>query len=72
LKDHKSQPPKVNVKARSNVATIMKSKRNKVKTINIVQAQDEEIYLIFNLECKHAALSRVIPHGLPTKSQCST
>jgi hypothetical protein len=27
---------------------------------------------MFDLEYMHAALSRWIPHGLPTKSQCST
>jgi hypothetical protein len=32
------------------VATIMTSKRNKVERINIVQAQVEELYFIFNLE----------------------
>jgi hypothetical protein len=50
----------------------MKSKRSEVATINIVQAQVEEMYFIFNLECRHAALLRGIPHGLPTKSQYST
>jgi hypothetical protein len=50
----------------------MKSKRNEVARINIVQAQVEEMYFIFNLECRHATLSRRIPHGLPTKSKCST
>jgi hypothetical protein len=51
------------------VATILKLKEIR---INIVQAQDEEMYFIFNLEYRHATLSRGIPHGLPTKSQCST
>jgi hypothetical protein len=37
-----------------------------------VQAQVEEMYFIFNLEYRCVALSRGIPHGLPTKSQCST
>jgi hypothetical protein len=50
----------------------MKSKRSEAATINIVQAQVEEIYFIFNLGCRHAALSRGIPLGLPTKSHCST
>jgi hypothetical protein len=50
----------------------MKSKSNEVAAINIVQAQVEEMYFMFNLECRHAALSRGIQHGLPTKSQCST
>jgi hypothetical protein len=43
-----------------------------VATINIVQAQIEELYFIFNLEYRYAALLRGIPHGLPIKSQCST
>jgi hypothetical protein len=37
-----------------------------------MQAQVEEKYFIFNLEYRNAALSREIPHGLPTKSQYST
>jgi hypothetical protein len=37
-----------------------------------VQAQVEEIYFIFNLECRHATLSRGMHNGLPIKSQCST
>jgi hypothetical protein len=43
-----------------------------VAIINIVQAQVEEMYFIFNLEYMHVTLSGRIPHGLPTKSQCST
>jgi hypothetical protein len=72
VKYSKSQPLKVNAKARSNVATLIKSKRNEVVTINLVQAQVEEIHFLFNVEYRHAALSRGIPHGLSTKSQCST
>jgi hypothetical protein len=48
----------------------MKSKRDEVTTINIMQAQVEELYFIFSLEYMCAALSRAIPHGLPIKSQC--
>jgi hypothetical protein len=48
----------------------MKSKRNKVATITNIQAKVEEMYFIFNLECRHAALTRGILHGLLTKSQC--
>jgi hypothetical protein len=33
-----------------------------------VQAHVIEMYFIFNLECRHAALSRGILHGLPIKS----
>jgi hypothetical protein len=62
LKNHKSQPLRVNGKARSHVATINKSKRSEVATINIVQAQVEEMYFIFNIECRHE---------LPIKSQYS-
>jgi hypothetical protein len=40
-------------------------------TINIVQAQVEGIYFIVNLQYMYTTLSRGIPHGLPTKSQCS-
>jgi hypothetical protein len=72
VKYSKSQPLRVNSKAKSNVATLIKSKRNGVTIINIVQAQVEELYFIFNLECRHAALSRGILHRLPIKSQCST
>jgi hypothetical protein len=43
-----------------------------VARINLMQAQVEEKYFIFNLEYRNAALSREIPHGLPTKSQYST
>jgi hypothetical protein len=43
-----------------------------VARLNIVKAHVEEKYFIFNLEYKNAALLRGIPHGLPTKSQCST
>jgi hypothetical protein len=63
---------RVSAKARSHVAIFMKSKRNEVTTINIVQTQVEKMYFICNIKCRHAALSRGIPHGLPTKSQCST
>jgi hypothetical protein len=50
VKYSKSQPPRVNAKARSSVAILMKSKRDEVATFNIVQAQVEELYFIFNLE----------------------
>jgi hypothetical protein len=54
------------------MATLVKSKRNEVARINLVRAQVEEKYFIFNIEYWSAALSRGISHGLPTKSQCST
>ena len=57
-----------NAKARSNVATLMKLKRNEVATINIMQAQVEEVHFIFNLEFRYAALSRGMLHRLSTKS----
>jgi hypothetical protein len=47
------QPLRVNVEARSNVATLIKSERNEMARINIVPyglAQIEELYFIFNLE----------------------
>jgi hypothetical protein len=72
LKYSKSQTLKVNAKARTHMTTLIKAKRNEVATINIVQAQVEEMYFICNLECRHAALSRGMPHGLLTKFQCST
>jgi hypothetical protein len=72
LKYSKSQTLRVNAKARSHVATLMKSKRCKVVAINIVQAQVKEMYFVFNLECRHATISRGIPHGLPKKSQWLT
>jgi hypothetical protein len=50
MKFSKSQPRRVNAKARSNVATLMKSKRNKVVRINMVQAQVEKVVFIFNFE----------------------
>jgi hypothetical protein len=53
------------------VATLIKSKKNKVARINIVQAQVEEIYFVFYLEYQNTALSRGILYRLPTKSQCS-
>jgi hypothetical protein len=46
----KSQHLGVNAKARSSVATLMKSKRIEVARINLVQSQFEEKYFIFNLE----------------------
>jgi hypothetical protein len=72
VKYFKSQPPIVNAKARSSVEILMMSKRDKVATINIVQAQVEELYFIFNLKYRCAALLGGIPHEFPTKSQCST
>jgi hypothetical protein len=39
-----------------------------VTIINIVQAQVEEIYFIFNLECRYVTLSRGILYRLPIKS----
>jgi hypothetical protein len=66
-----SQPLRVIAKVRLSVATLMKSKRDVVATINIVQAQVEKLWFIFDLECRHAALSRGMPYGLPIKSQCS-
>jgi hypothetical protein len=50
MKYSKSQPLRVNTKAISIVATLMKSKTNEVARINIVHAQVEELYFIFNLE----------------------
>jgi hypothetical protein len=50
VKYSKSQPLRVNGKAISNVATLIKSKCDEVAVINIVQAQVEELYFIFNLE----------------------
>jgi hypothetical protein len=72
LEYSKSQPLRANAEARLNVATFIKSKRNEVTTINLVQAQDEEMYFIINLEYRYVALSREIPYGLPKKSQCLT
>jgi hypothetical protein len=43
-----------------------------VATINIVQAQVEELCFIFNLKYRHVVLSRGTPHGFLTKSQNST
>jgi hypothetical protein len=45
-----SQPLRVNGKARSSVEILMKSKKDEVAIMNIVQAQVEELYFIFNLE----------------------
>jgi hypothetical protein len=50
MKYFKSQHLRVDAKARSIVATLMKSKGDDVSRINIVQAQVEELYFIFNLE----------------------
>jgi hypothetical protein len=50
MKYSKSQPRRVNAKARSNVTNLMKLKRNKVVRINMVQAQVEEVVFIFTLE----------------------
>jgi hypothetical protein len=56
LKNHKPQSLRVNDKARSHVAILNKSKKSEVTTINIVQAQVEEMYFIFNIECRHGLL----------------
>jgi hypothetical protein len=50
VKFSKSQSWRVNTKVRSNVTTLIKSKRNKMARINMVQAQVEEVIFIFNLE----------------------
>jgi hypothetical protein len=60
VKYSKSQPLRVNAETRLNVATLIKSK--KVGRINFVQAEVEEKYFMFNLECRIAALLRGIPH----------
>jgi hypothetical protein len=46
----KSQPLKSQCQSKINVATLMKSKRDEVIRFNIMQAQDEEVVFIFNLE----------------------
>jgi hypothetical protein len=53
------------------VATLIKSKRNEVARINMVQAQGEEMYFMVYLEYRNVTLSTGISHGLPAKSQCS-
>jgi hypothetical protein len=50
----------------------LSQKGNEVVTINLVLAQVELKYFIYNLEYRNAALLRGTPHELPTKSQCST
>jgi hypothetical protein len=50
----------------------MKPNRSEVAIINNVQAQVVEMYYVFNLKCRHAVLSKGMPHGLSIKSQCST
>jgi hypothetical protein len=50
VKYSKSQPQRVDAEARSNVTTLIKSKRNNVARINMVQAQVEDVVFIFNLE----------------------
>jgi hypothetical protein len=50
------------------VETLLNSKEI---IINVMQAQVEEIYFIFNLKYRHTTLSRGILHGLPAKSQYS-
>jgi hypothetical protein len=72
VKYSKSQYLRVNAEARSNIATLIKSKRNQLTRINIVQAQVEEIYFTLYLEYRDVVLLRGISHRLPTKSQCST
>jgi hypothetical protein len=62
----------ISIEARSNVAILIKSKRNEVARINLVQAQVEEKYFIFYLEYRNTAISRGIPQELPIKSQYST
>jgi hypothetical protein len=50
----------------------LSQKGNEVARINLVKAQVELKYFIFNIEYRNVTLSRGISHGLPTKSQCST
>jgi hypothetical protein len=68
MKCSKSQPLKSQCQSKINCGNPHKVKRNEMARFNIVQAQVEEKYFLFNLEYKNAALSRGIPHGLPTKS----
>jgi hypothetical protein len=65
LKSTKSQALRVDAKPRSYVPTLKEWKRNEVTTINIVQAQVEEMYFIFNLEYRRATLSRRKFHAQP-------
>jgi hypothetical protein len=71
VKYSKSQPLRANVGTRSSVVTLIKSNRGEMARINFLQAQVEEKCFIFNLEYRNVAISRGIPHGLPTKSQHS-
>jgi hypothetical protein len=54
------------------MATLMKMKK-KWQGLYLCMLKLKKI-LLFNLECRHAhaTLSRGMPHGLPTKFQCST
>jgi hypothetical protein len=72
LKCSNSQPLKSQCQSKIKYGKLHEAKRNGVARFNIVKAHAEEKYFIFNLEYKNAALLREIPHGLPTKSQCST
>jgi hypothetical protein len=65
LKSTKSQALGDDAKAKAHMGTLMKSKRNEVETIIIMQAQVEEMYY-FNLEFRYVALSRGMLHGLLT------
>jgi hypothetical protein len=68
IKYSKSQPLKIQCQSKISCGNPHKVKRNKVTRFNIVQAQVEEKYFIFNLEYMNVVLSRGISHGLPTKS----
>jgi hypothetical protein len=57
----------ISIEARSNVAILIKSKRNEVARINLVQAQVEEKYFIFNLKYRNVTLLRGMSHGLSIK-----
>jgi hypothetical protein len=72
VKFSKSQPQKSQRKARSNVATLMKSKKMKWQESTLCKLKIEEKYFIFYLEYKIAALLRGTPHRMPAKSQSST
>jgi hypothetical protein len=71
LKGYRALPQAQRAKAKSSMTILMKLKRDEVAIINIVQAQVENLYFIFN-RVYVAALLRGIPYGLLTKSQCST
>jgi hypothetical protein len=68
LKYPRSQPPKSQYQNKIKCDNPHEVKKTESDNNYLVQAQVEEMYFIFNLEYRYAALSREMLHRLSTKS----